>query len=373
MTDTTLTIGMIGCGFIGKVHSFAYLNLPMYYDPPPANIRLKAVCTAHRETAEAAAERFGYEVATTDYREITEDPEIDVVNICTPNREHKGQLLAAIRSGKHIYCDKPLTANADEAGQALAQLDGYDGTHQVTFHNRFFPATLKARDLAANGFLGRVLTFRAAYLHAGSVDPDRAFGWRFSKGISGGGALYDLGSHIIDLVRHLVGEFAEVSCSTTIAYPARPAPGDPSKRIVVDADDAAFMLVRTVSGSLGSIESSRLSSGTQDELRFEIHGNKGAMRFNLMAPNWLDICDLTSGRSGWTRLPTVQNYPNSGGFLPGKASIGWVRAHIACLHNFVASAVRGEPAEPGIEVGARIQQIMDAGYRSAESGSWVTV
>ncbi|MFW6159359.1 MAG: Gfo/Idh/MocA family protein, partial [Planctomycetota bacterium] len=243
---------------------------------------------------------------------------------------------------------------------------------QVTFHNRFYPATLKAKELAEGGFLGDVLAFRAAYLHAGSVDPERPFRWRFSKAVSGGGALYDLGSHTIDLVRHLVGEFADVCCATSIARPDRPAPGDPSKRIPVDVDDAAFMLVRTEPGALGSIESSRIASGTQDELRFEIHGRQGAMRFNLMDPNWLDVCDLTADRPGWTRLPTVQSYPGSGGFIPGKASIGWVRAHVACLHNFVAAAALGEPAEPGLEVGARVQEIMDAGYRSAESGGWVS-
>ncbi|MFO7899019.1 MAG: Gfo/Idh/MocA family oxidoreductase [Planctomycetota bacterium] len=369
--ERTLNVGMIGCGFIGKVHSFSYLNLPMYYEPPPATIKLLAVCTAHEETARAAAERFGYRVATTDFRQVTDDPDVDVVNICTPNRQHREQLLAAIAAGKHIYCDKPLTASAAEAREVVAAMDGYTGTHQVTFHNRFYPATLQAKELADGGFLGDVLTFRAAYLHAGSVDPDRPFGWRFSKEIAGGGALYDLGAHTIDLVRHLVGEFADVCCATSIAHPDRPSPDDPSKRVPVDADDAAFMLVRTESGALGSIESSRTATGTQDELRFEIHGSRGAMRFNLMDPNWLDVCDLTADRPGWTRLPTVQDYPGSGGFIPGKASIGWVRAHVACLQNFVAAAARGEPAEPGLDVGARVQEIMDAGYRSAESGGWV--
>ena len=139
------------------------------------------------------------------------------------------------------------------------------------------------------------------------------------------------------------------------------------------AADAAFLLVKTRSGALGSLEATRLATGAQDEFRFEVHGTRGALRFNLMDPNWLEVYDATDRDAGWTRLPTVQRYPGSGGLVAPKASIGWVRAHVACLHHFLAAVAEGRPAEPGLDTGARVQHIMDAAYRSAETGAWVSV
>ncbi len=373
MTTKTLNVGIVGFGFIGKVHAYGYLNVPLHYDPPPVATRLFGVCTAHEETARAAADRFGFELATTDHRELIEHPDVDIVNICSPNRDHKDQLLCAIANQKHIYCDKPITASADEAREVVAALASYTGVHQVTFHNRFFPATLKAKELADAGFFGDVLTFRAAYLHSGSADPDAPFTWRFSKEAAGGGVLYDLGSHTIDLVRRLVGEFAEVQGATKTAFPDRPSPDGPETRIPVDIDDAAFMLVRTTGGALGSIEATKIATGAEDELRFEIHGTKGAMRFNLMEPNWLETYDPADANAGWKRIATLRRYPGPRGLIAPKASIGWDRAHIASLHNFLSAIAAGRPAEPGLETGARVQEIMDAAYRSAEAGSWVSV
>jgi len=370
MTDRTLNVGLVGFGFIGKVHAYGYLNMPLYYDPPPVRTKLFGVCTAHEETAQAAADKFGFELATTDCRELIEHPDVHIVNICTPNRDHKDLLLCAIANNKHIYCDKPLTATAAEAREVVAAMKAYTGTHQMTLHNRFFPATLKAKELADAGFLGDVLSFRAVYLHAGSADPDAPLKWKLSKEAAGGGSLVDLGAHVLDLVRHLVGEFAELTCATQIAFPDRPSLGDPSKRVPVEAEDAACVLVRTASGALGSIEASKIATGTEDDLRFEIHGTKGAMRFDLMQPNWLEVYDVRDADAGWKKIATVQRYPGPGGFMAPKASIGWVRAHVACLHNFLAAAAEERPAEPGLETGARIQEIIDAAYRSAKTGKW---
>ena len=370
MTGNALNVGIVGFGFIGKVHAFAHINMPLYYDPPPMRTKLFGVCTAHKETARAAADKCGFELATTDYGELVEHPDIDIVHICTPNACHKEQLLAALANNKHIYCDKPLVASASEAHEIADAMKTYTGTHQMTFHNRFFPATLKAKELADAGFLGDVLSFRAVYLHAGSADPDAPLKWKLSKEQAGGGVLYDLGSHVIDLVRHLIGEFAEVNCATQIAFADRPSLDDPGKRVPVEAEDAACMLMRTASGALGTIEATKIATGAEDELRFEIHGTKGAMRFDLMKPNWLEVYDAADEDAGWKKIATVQRYAGPSGFMTPKASIGWVRAHVACLHNFLSAIAAGRPAEPGLETGVRVQEIMGAAYRSAESGSW---
>ncbi|MBM4031147.1 MAG: Gfo/Idh/MocA family oxidoreductase [Planctomycetes bacterium] len=373
-----LGVGMIGYGFMGRMHTYAYHSLPFLYDPPPARFRLEAVCTAHEETARKAAGQGGYERATTDFRQVIDDPRVDIVHVCTPNAAHREACVAALEAGKHVYCDKPLAASlADAEAIAAAAEKAPDSRHQMTFQYRFLPATLRAKELMDDGFVGRLFSYRAAYLHAGYVEADRPISWRLDAAASGGGALFDLGSHIIDLMRHLAGEITRVSATLKTFITERP--DGKGGRGVVDVDDLALMRVELAGGALGTIESSRLATGTNDELRFELHGDKGALRFNLMDPNWLwayDHREATGphgGNRGFKAIETVQRYPRPA-VLPGpKNAVGWMRAHIACLHSFVTCVVEGRPARPGFSDGLAAQRIMSAAQRSAKSGGWESV
>jgi predicted dehydrogenase len=373
-----LRVGILGFGFIGKVHAYAYRNMALYYDPPPIETRLVGVCTKRRETGEAARDLLGFDFATTDWREITENRDIDVVNICTPNSLHVEPLLSAIAHGKHVYCEKPLTASADEARRVVAALRDYRGTHQMTFNYRFVPATLRARQLVEAGFLGEPLCFRAAYLHSGSADPEAPLKWKLARDM-GGGVIHDLGSHVLDLLRHLAGEFGEVSCAAKTAFASRPSIHDRTRRVPVDAEDHAVMLLRTCSGALGTVEASKIATGAEDEVRLEIHGTRGALRFNLRDPNWLEVYDATlsdqplGGERGWKRLATVHRYPAPGGWPGPKFAAGWMRSHVACLYDFLCAIARGVKAEPGLETGARIQEIMAAAVESQRSRCWVSL
>ena len=373
-----LRLGVLGFGMIGKVHVYAYHNMHLYYDPPPVQTRLVGVCTGHTETAEAARELMGFEFATTDWREITQNPKIDIVNICTPNHLHRDQLLSAMANGKHIYCDKPLTATVHEARDVEAALDKYRATHQMTFNYRFLPATLRAKQLIDQGFLGDPLCFRAVYLHSGSADPQAPLKWKLSAK-AGGGVIHDLGSHVIDLMRHYLGEFGEIACATKIAYDTRPAIDDPSRRVPVEAEDHAVMMVRTRGGAFGTIEASKIATGTEDELRFEIHGTRGGLRFDLMQPSWLEAFEAgvsekpLGGERGWKRIATVHRYEPPAGWPGPKMPGGWMRAHVAGLYNFLDAIATGRKAEPGLETGVRVQEIMDAAHRSAREGGWVEV
>jgi len=373
----TYNVGILGFGFIGKVHAYGHLNIPLFYEPPPCTTRITHICTSRIETAERGRAQIGARVATTDYREVTENPDVDIVHICTPNHLHKDQLLSAMAHDKHIYCDKPLVAGLDEIPPIEAALKSYAGIAQMTFQNRFFPATLRARQLVEEGFLGNLLQFRASYLHAGSASPDAPLRWKLSAE-AGGGVLADLASHVLDLLHPLVGDFASLMAATQIAYADRPSAEEPKKRVKVDAEDNVMMLVRTRSGALGTVEATKIATGVEDELRFELHGSKGAMRFNLMAPHHLEVYDATApgepvgGRRGWTRIDTGQRYPAPGGKFPSpKASIGWMRSHMACLANFLYAVAENKPAEPGLEQGIYIQKLIGAARRSARTSAWV--
>jgi len=370
---------MIGYGFMGKMHSYAYASLPFVYDPPPAKVRLVGVCAASEVSRCLAMERAGYEFATDDYRELLKRDDIHVINVCTPNYLHKEHTLAALAAGKHVYCDKPLAMNAAEAREVVDAAGRTALTSQVTFHNRFSPAMLRARQLVEDGFLGDILSFRGVYLHSGYADPSRTMSWRLDMAKSGGGALVDLGSHLIDLMRMLVGDFARVQASLQTIVKERPIAKGSSQKVPVTVDDLTVMQVELASGAIGTLEASRIATGAQDDLRIEIHGAKGAIRFDMMDPNWLYAYDDThpngalGGNRGYSRIECIQNYPKPASLPGGKTVVGWMRFHIASIHEFVANVVKGQPGSPSFEDGLAVHEVMDAAARSSRSGGWEIV
>ncbi len=370
-------IGILGFGFIGKAHAYSHVTMPYFYDNLPFRARFVGVCTGHEDTARNAREEYGFDFCTTDASEVINCDEVDVIHICTPNALHKGEILEAIDAEKHIYCDKPLVPTWDEAQDILEALPEYDGTHQMTLQYRFYPATMRAKQLAEEGFLGDITCFRASYLHSGSIDPEKPLGWKLD-GDMGGGVLNDLATHVVDLVQHLIGPFDRVLSSSRILHPQRPSPDDPDTMRPVNAEDHACLLLRNDDGLTGTIEASKIATGTQDELRFEIHGTEGAMRFNLMEPDWLEIYDVDDpsepigGKRGFRKVECVQRYPDPGGQFPAsKGSIGWIRGHAACLYNFMSALHEGRTPQPGMDEGAELQRMIAAAKLSEEKEAFV--
>ncbi|MFO7905720.1 MAG: Gfo/Idh/MocA family protein [Planctomycetota bacterium] len=370
-------VGILGFGFIGKVHAYAYQTLPFFYDPVPLATRITHVVTSRRETAEQAQRVVGAAHGGTDHRDVTENPEVDIVHVCTPNHLHKDALVSALRHGKHVYCDKPLVAQWSEVEEVLLALQGHQGTTQMTFQNRFFPAILCARQLVEDGGLGEILGFRATYLHSGSVDPDAPLKWKLTAR-AGGGVIADLGSHVLDLVEHLAGPVESLTATTHIAHADRPTLTDPSTRVPVDAEDSVVMLARLPSGAVGTLEATKIATGSEDELRCEIEGSRGGLRFNLMDPHHLDYYDMSAHVNpsnpvrGWTRLNTGQRYELPATRFPSpKAPIGWIRAHVACLANFLQAVANRRPAAPDLRQGVRVQRLMEAAHRAAARQQWV--
>lgn len=371
-------VGIIGFGFMGKTHTYAYKTLPLFYDELPFKVRLVGVCNRTLEKALKAREDLGFEFATSNPQDIFDRDDIQVVNVCTPNIYHKEHVISALKADKHVYCDKPLTADWNEAKEIIKVLD--EKPHlvtQITFQNRFFPAIMKAKELIEGGFLGKVLSYRACYLHSGSVDPNRPMGWKMEKSM-GGGVLADLGSHVLDMIYYLLGEYQAVFAYNEIAYPQRP---HPSGTIVdVEAEDLSILILKMKNGATGIIESSKIATGTNDDLRFEIHGQKGAIRFNLMDPNWLEVYDNTipegdyGGDRGFKKLECVQRYKAPGGnFVSPKAPIGWIRAHVHSLYNFLNHVYLGSQARPSIRDGAYIQYVMEKARESNSLRQWVEI
>lgn len=374
-----LGVGIVGYGFIGKVHTYAYLNLPLFYDPPPVRIKLVGVCTAHKETAEKAKQQAGFEFAVTNYRDLLSKEDIHIIDCCVPNHLHKELLINALKAGKHIYCDKPLALNLKEGKEILKATQNSEAVHQMAFEYRFIPAIMRAKQLIEEGFLGKVFHFRTCYLHSGYVDSKRPMSWRLYKDKAGGGALFDLGSHVLDLIKYLLGEYKAVFATSKTFIKERPLSKDSVTKIPVKVDDLVLMQLEMESRAMGIMEVSRLATGTNDELRIEIHGDKGAIYFNHMDPNWLWIYDTRDeagpigGTRGFKKIETVQRYPEPA-VLPGpKFAIGWMRYHIASQYEFIRRIVDAQKGDPSIYDGCKVQEIMEAACLSAEKGRWVNL
>lgn len=368
-----INVGIIGFGFMGKAHTYAYNAIPFYYPNFKSKIKLSAVCSAHLSNAENAKSTFGFEYATDNMYDILDDDKINVVNICTPNALHKDAVIAALRAGKHIYCDKPLAVTYKEAMEIVGEHKKSSSIVQVTFQNRFFPATLRAKQIVNEGKLGRILSFRACYLHSGSIDPQRPIGWRYDKN-NGGGVLFDMGVHILDLIYHLLGEFDGIFCKMQTIYEKRP--DGAGNMVDILTDDASYMTLETKGGAVGTVEASKIATGANDDLRFEIHGDKGAIRFSLMEPSFLEYYDNTlpeaayGGNKGFTRIECVSRYPESG--FPGpKYAVGWIRGHIHSLYSFLDCIENGKTPSPSSEEAAYIQYVMEKACLSAKSGMYL--
>ena len=372
-----IRIGLLGFGYIGRAHACAVRDIPLYYDDGDFRAEITHVCTSRPETAEKAASVLNA-VPVTDFREITENPEIDVVDIASPNDKHLAQLLSAMKRNKHIYCDKPLCANEAEAAQIAEALKDYRGISQMTLQYRFFPATIRAKQLMDEGRLGEILEFHGSFPHSGSADPKTPLKWKLS-GAAGGGVAADLGSHIFDLLQWLLGDFDSVCAASRIVYPERPSADDPSKMVPVDAEDALVTLVRLKNCALGTVSASKIATGTEDGITFTIHGTKGALMLKAMDLDRLYFYDNTApgapfgGVRGWTAIDCGQRYARPAVFPASKAVIGWVRGHIHCYYSFLRAVTDGVPADPSLEQGIRIQELLAKIKQSAASGRWIEV
>lgn len=375
MNDTqakALRIGLLGFGAMGRTHAWAVQNLPFFYGDLPFSAEIAGVCTTTVEKSRRVAEQFGFAGATACEDDLINDPSINVIDVCTPNIFHFETLKKAIASGKHVLCEKPLCISPAEAREILAVPRREGQVLGMVFNNRWMAPVLRAKQLIDEGRIGRVLSFGATYLHNSATDPTRPAGWKQDREICGGGVLFDLGSHVIDMMSHLCGRITRISGMSQIAFPTRP--GRDGKPWTTNADEAFYMLAVTESGARGTISVGKLQVGKNDDLTFEIFGERGALRFSLMDSNYLEFYDGSvphapiGGDGGFTRIECVGRYPDLI-FPSPKASAGWLYGHLASMHAFLSAAASETPFYPSFEDGAYVQAVMDAAYRSDADGS----
>ncbi len=366
----TWRIGLLGFGAMGQTHAYAIHNLAYFYRDLPFSARIVGVVTRSLEKSQQICYDYKFDQPYESEDALIADPNIDIIDICTPNALHFETLKKAIRAGKAIYCEKPLCITVEEAKQ-IAQMAKETGTiGHIVFNNRFLAPVQRAKQLIDEGRLGRILSFRAEYLHNSALNIQKKAGWKQDKTVCGGGVLFDLGSHVIDLVYHLCGEFQSVSGLEQIAYPIRM--GMDGQSWQTNADEAFYMTAVLKNGACGTLTASKLATGTNDDLNLEIIGEKGSLRFSLMEPNWLYFYDATvadapiGGMRGFTRIECVGRYPTPAGAFPSpKAARGWLEGHVESMRSFLTHVNSGTSGHPDFADAAHVQAVMESAYRSS--------
>jgi predicted dehydrogenase len=374
----TIGVGMLGYAFMGKAHTNAYKTLPYMMYPPVAIPRLVAIAGRNADSVNEAAKRYGYEKAYTDWREMLKDPDIQLFDNSGPNDAHAEPSILAAQAGKHVFCEKPLGRTAAESKQMLDAVVKAGVKHMCAFNYRFVPAVRQIRDLIQSGALGQIYHFRAAYLQEWIADPNFPMVWRLDKNVAGSGALGDLGAHIIDLARFLVGEPARLMAMTKTFIKDRPGDGGAQQQVTVD--DAFVATVEFANGAIGTLESSRFAPGRKNHNTFEINAEHGSIIFDLERMNEMQVFWKNSKpqeTQGFTNVLVSESFhPWWKNWWPQGHIIGWEHTFVHEIDHLLSAIVNNTDVAPygaTFEDGYRAAVICDAVVESAVSGRAVDI
>jgi predicted dehydrogenase len=370
-------VGMLGYAFMGKAHSHAMLNIPHMMYPPPAIPKLVAIAGRNEEAVKEAQKRYGYETYYTDWKKMLRDDRIQLFDNGGPNDAHAAPSIAAAKAGKHVLCEKPLGRTAAESKKMRDAVGETGVKNMVAFNYRFVPAIRQIRKLVDSGLLGQIYHFRGVYLqewimpHYGTP-----MIWRLQKDLAGSGALGDLGAHIIDLARYLVGEIGSVQAMTKTFIKERPR-GDGTMG-TVDVDDAFASVVEFENGALGTLEASRFAAGRKNGQRIEINAEKASIVFNLERLNELEVFwvgDEPKETQGFRNVLVSESYhPWWENWWPQGHMIGWEHTFVHEITHLLDCIVNDQPVSPigaDFEDGYRAAVVCDAVVNSADKGRQV--
>ena len=380
----TLNVALIGGGFMGKAHALAYAAMPMFFWPAPAIPHRKVVVDLTEEAAQEARDRFGFEEASSDWKAIVNRPDIDIVDICTPNNSHAEIAIEALKAGKHVICEKPLAGTLAESVAMAKAARASNATTMVAFNYRRTPAVALAKKFIDEGKIGDITNFRGTYLQDWSADPNGPLSWRFQKKIAGSGAIGDIGTHVVDMAHYLVGPIDTVQAITSTYVKTRPmqqggvdklGASDKSadaERAEVDVDDEVMSMVRFKSGAVGSIEASRNAWGRNNFITLEIHGTKGSILFNYERRDELQVmfADDPVNSRGFRTIYTGPAHPYGEGLWPIPAlGIGYGETKIIECYDFCKAIMNGSQPSPNFEEALLIEKVADALIRSGETSA----
>jgi predicted dehydrogenase len=383
-----LRIGIVGGGWMGKVHAMSYRTARSAFGPEPAVPVLASIADLNLEMAQRAAHECGVARAVADWREVVEDPSIDIVDICTPNDLHADVAIAALAAGKHVYCEKPLANTIDLARQMAEAARHASVTTLVGFNYIQNPVHGLGRAAIARGDLGDLRYVRLVFNSDFMADRTLQHTWRNDIARAGSGVIGDIGAHCLSYFYHLVDrEIEEVLCSLQFVVPDHAAPleagafrmgaqGDATRRIPNTTDDTATVLFRFSGGGTGHMEMSRVATGIHFDIGYDIVGAKGTLRYDYDRINDLDLY-RDEGRAqerGFTRMQMGPSDPRYAALLPVPAlGLGYNDYKAMEAREMIEAVAAGRPAYPDFAFGYRVQRVVEACQRSHTQHAWVTV
>jgi len=378
-------VGMVGYKFMGKAHSHAYRDLPMFFPNVPRPV-MSVICGRHEPSVRAAAEQFGWASYVTDWRELVRRDDIDLIDINAPSDAHKEIALEAAAAGKHIFCEKPLALTLADAREMLAAAEQAGVKHMIGFNYRFAPAVQLAKKLVSEGRLGRIYHFRAWFLQDWLVDPEFPLVWRLTREVAGSGSHGDLGAHLIDLAHFLVGDMTEVVGMSDTFVRERPLPASMTglsatgssdgAKGEVTVDDATLFLARFGNGALGSFEATRYASGHRCTNSFEINGSKGSVKFDFERMNELQVyfTDDDADVQGFRRvLATDPAHAYVDAWWPPGHTIGYEHTFIHEVVELMEALRDNRSPVPSFHDGVKCQAVLEAVERSVAERRWVAI
>jgi predicted dehydrogenase len=377
-----LGIGVVGLGWMGRVHTASYRRLVEHFPDLGVEPRLVIASDLAADRREHA-ERLGFDATTEDWRAVVEHPGVDAVSVTTPNALHREVALAAIAAGKHVWIEKPVGLGLDDTLAVAEAAERAGVVSGVGFCYRFAPAVQHAKRLIEAGAIGDVNHYRGVFLADYANRPDAAASWRFFRADAGSGALGDLMAHIVDMTHHLVGPIERLSGRTATMIPRRPplAVGsgthfsrvETDELVDVENEDWAAAMIELHGGAVGSLEASRVIVGPHVGMRFEVHGTDGALAWELERMNELERFQLAQNGAdeGYMRVVAGAQHPDFAAFQPGAGvPMGYDDLRVLEARTFVAAVARGEQDAPGLAEMVATARVLDAIERSERSGSW---
>ena len=359
---------------MGKAHSNAWRQAPRFFDLA-AEIRMTAICGRDRAITSRAAKKLGWESSTSDWRAVVADPGIDIVDICTPNNLHAEIAIAAARAGKAVLCEKPLARDAREAERMVEAVRRARVINMVCHNYRRVPAIALAKQMIEAGEVGdQIYHFHARYAQDWIGNEKFPLVWRLQSRFAGSGALGDIGAHVIDLARYLVGEIDEVSATSETFVKSRPLEAKKSVRGRVDVDDATAVIGKFRNGALLNFEVTRFAHGRKNQLVFEINGSSGSVAFDLEEMNYLRFFRTADaiGRGGFRDiLVTEPSHPYVARWWPPGHLIGYEHTFVHTIADFVNAVAAERTVRPNFADGLRNQRVMDAVMRSTRRRSCI--
>ncbi len=366
-------VGLVGGGFMAKTHSLAYSAAQMLdYDAFP-ELETVRVADIDIEAARRAAASYGWQEATDDWTAVTRADDVDLVDIVTPNNAHAEIAIDAARHGKHILCEKPLAASLADAERMTEAAEAAGVTTQVGFVFRKWPAMAAARKFVESGELGEALSFRGYYFHDYALDHEFQMGWRVDRAVAGAGSIGDLGSHVVDLARYLVGDVVAVTARSKTHFERRPTPHGMA---AIEVDDATDCLLEFSSGTVGTLSTSWMAAGSKTDLGFELTGTKGAVRFTWRRNNELQLYSHSDPgeASGFKTVFLGPTHPGAERFWPvAGQGLGYGDAFTILISELLRALGRGVRATPSFRDGLEAARFVDAAVRSAEERAWIDV